>query len=175
MTAVFTSGRPGCHGGLRDAALRQPRRTWQHGWAACAAAVAALFVSVVGNATWAQAATDAKPAPEVWAKDLREEVVRINVTVTDMFGRQATRPMPITIFRPAGEGPHPLVVFNHGRAVDSKRAAQGRARAEHTARYLVGKGFVVMAPTRVGYWETYGDFDPEQSGPCNAKRFGPMS
>ena len=143
-------------------------------WLACAL-VACLCGSVTGNAAWAQATADAKPAPEVWAKDMREEVVRINVTVTDMYGRQATRPMPITLFRPAGDGRHPLVVFNHGRAVDSKRAAQGRARAEHIARYLAGKGFVVMVPTRVGYWETYGDFDPEQSGPCNAKRFGPMS
>ena len=40
------------------------------------------------------------PAPEVWAKDMREEVVRINVTVSDMFGRRETRPMPITVFRP---------------------------------------------------------------------------
>lgn len=115
------------------------------------------------------------PAPEVWAKDMREEVVRINVTVSDMFGRRETRPMPITVFRPAGEGKHPLLVFNHGRAVEAKRAAQGRARAEHTTRYFVNKGFVVLVPTRVGYWETYADFDPEESGPCNAKRFAPMS
>jgi dienelactone hydrolase len=59
--------------------------------------------------------------------------------------------------------------------VQAKRAAQGRAREEHTARYLVGKGFVVMQPTRIGYWETHGDFDPEDAGPCNAMRHGPMS
>jgi hypothetical protein len=28
---------------------------------------------------------------------------------------------------------------------------------------------------RVGYWETYGDFDPEDSGPCNNKRIEPIS
>jgi dienelactone hydrolase len=139
-----------------------------------ACTVLRIFAMVVcfGAAATASAQT---PAPEVWAKDMREEVVRINVTVTDMYGRRETRPMPITLFRPAGEGKHLLVVFNHGRAVEAKRAAQGRARAEHTARYFVNKGFVVMVPTRVGYWETYGDFDPEQSGPCNALRFAPMS
>lgn len=129
-------------------------------------------------AAWCGAVATASaqtPAPEVWAKDMREDLVRISVTVSDMYGRRETRAMPITIFRPAGEGRHPLVVFNHGRAVDSKRATQGRARAEHTARYFVNKGFVVLVPTRVGYWETYGDFDPEASGPCNAKRFAPMS
>ena len=140
----------------------------KHTWAVVQwLALAACFGVAIASAQ--------TPAPEVWAKDMREELVRINVTVSDMYGRRETRAMPITIFRPVGEGKHPLVVFNHGRAVEAKRAAQGRARAEHTARYFVNKGFVVMVPTRVGYWETYGDFDPEQSGPCNALRLAPMS
>lgn len=105
--------------------------------------------------------------PEVFARDLKEEIVRINVTVKDFFGRQETRTIPITIFRPEGNGPYPFVVFNHGRPVQSKRAAQGRYRPEHAARYLVAKGFAVFVPMRVGYWETYGDFDPEYSGTCS--------
>lgn len=123
---------------------------------------------------WAVAGAQA-PAPEVWARDLREEVVRIDVTVQDLHGRQETRAIPLTLYRPAGEGPHPLVVFNHGRAPGDQRAKQVRARFEHAARYLVQRGFVVIVPTRVGYGDTYGDFDPEASGPCHAKRFGPMS
>ncbi len=109
------------------------------------------------------------------AKDMREEIVRIDVTVKDMFQRQETRAMPITIYRPAGEGPFPLVVFNHGRATTDNRAKQGRYRPEHAARYLVAKGFVVLVPMRIGYWETFGDFDPEESGPCNARRLEPMA
>ncbi len=120
-------------------------------------------------------AQTAEPAPEPLAKDMHEEIVRIEVTVTDLHNRQETLDMPITIYRPSGEGPFPLVIFNHGRATSDKRAAQGRYRPEHAARYLVAKGFVVLAPTRIGYWETYGDFDPEQSGPCNARRLAPMS
>jgi dienelactone hydrolase len=99
---------------------------------------------------------------------MREEVVRVNVTLKDLKGRQETRPMPITIFRPPGAGPFPLVVLNHGRAVAGKRAEQRRARFEYAARYFVDKGFVVFVPTRIGYWETYGDFDPEDNWPCNA-------
>jgi dienelactone hydrolase len=120
---------------------------------------------------WAQ---DEKPgaAPEVLAKDLREEVLRTQTTVKDMFGRQETMPVPITVYRPPGDGPHPLVVFNHGRAVEAKRAAQGRYRPEAAARYLVAKGFVVLVPNRIGYWETYGNFDPEFSG---CKSIEPMS
>jgi len=109
---------------------------------------------------------------EVLAKDLREEIVRIQVTVKDLYGREATKPVPITIYRPAGEGPFPLVVMNHGRSPGEKRAHQGRFQPEILARYLVAKGFVVMAPTRIGYWETYGDFDPENSA---CKNIEPMS
>jgi dienelactone hydrolase len=101
--------------------------------------------------------------------------VRIDVTVKDMYNRQETRPMPITIYRPPGDGPFPMVVFNHGRAPQERRAAQGRFRPEHAARYLVAKGFVVLVPMRVGYWETFGDFDPEYSGPCNRMTIEPMS
>jgi dienelactone hydrolase len=80
--------------------------------------------------------------------------------------------LPITVYRPPGEGPFPLVVFNHGRAVEAKRAVQGRYRPEAAARYLVAKGFVVLVPNRIGYWETYGSFDPEYSA---CKSIEPMS
>jgi dienelactone hydrolase len=103
-------------------------------------------------------------ATEVLALDLHEEVLRTQATVKDMFGRQETMPVPITVYRPAGDGPYPLVVFNHGRATDAKRASQGRYRPEMAARYLVAKGFVVLVPNRIGYWQTFGSFDPEYSG-----------
>ena len=120
---------------------------------------------------WAQ---DEKPgaAPVILAKDLQEEVLRTQATVKDMYGRQETMALPITVYRPPGDGPFPLVVFNHGRAVEAKRASQGRYRPETAARYLVAKGFVVLVPNRIGYWETYGSFDPEYSG---CKSIEPMS
>jgi dienelactone hydrolase len=125
----------------------------------------------------AAAQTEATQAPVeiVMAQDLREEIQRLPVTVKDLNGRQETRQIPVTIFRPQGNGPFPLVIMNHGRAVSEKRAQQGRQRYENLARYLVGKGFVVLVPTRVGYGETYGDFDPESAGSCNALRLEPMT
>ena len=111
---------------------------------------------------WAQVEAPSTAA-EVLAKDMREEIVRTQATVKDMFGRQETMPVPITVYRPEGDGPFPLVVFNHGRAVSAKRASQGRYRPEAAARYLVAKGFVVLVPNRIGYWQTYGSFDPEYS------------
>lgn len=116
------------------------------------------------------AAAQAIPAAEPLALDLREDVQRLPVTVKDLYGREETRQIPLTIFRPAGDGPFPLVVMNHGRAVTDRRALQGRQRYETLARYLVSKGFVVMLPTRVGYGDTYGDFDPENTGGCDQMR-----
>lgn len=113
---------------------------------------------------------------EPLARDMREETQRIAVTVKDMFGRQETRQIPVTIFRPRGDGPFPLVIMNHGRPTGERRAQQGRQRYEYLSRYLVGKGFAVLLPTRVGYAENYGDFDPESSGQaCTGRRIEPMS
>lgn len=117
----------------------------------------------------------AAPAEPPLAADLREEVRHVPVRVKDLYGREESRDIPVTVFRPRGAGPFPLVIFNHGRAVSAKRAQQGRQRYEHIARYLTHKGFVVLVPTRVGYGETYGDFDPESSGACNAPRLEPMA
>ena len=122
------------------------------------------------SAATAMAQADAPPF-----RDLREETRPISVTVKDLYSRQETREIPVTIFRPKGDGPFPLVIMNHGRAVTDKRALQGVQRFEHLSRYLVGKGFAVMLPTRVGYAQTYGDFDPEASGECRSLRVEPMA
>lgn len=100
------------------------------------------------------------------ALDLREEVHQLAVTVSDLRQRLQTRQIPITVYRPPGAGPFPLVIFNHGRASADQRAQPTRLRYETLARYLVTKGFVVMLPTRVGYGATFGDFDPESTGGC---------
>ncbi len=114
-------------------------------------------------------------AVELVAADLQEEVQQIPVTVKDLYGREESKRIPLTIFKPAAAGPHPLVIFSHGRATTERRAHQGRQRFEHVARYLVSKGFVVVVPTRVGYGENYGDFDPEDAGGCSQMRIAPMA
>ncbi len=121
-------------------------------------------------AAWVHAQT---PADEPPLRDLHEAVQHIAVTVKDRYGREETRDIPVTILRPGGDGPFPLVIMNHGRS--NNRAQQGRQRYEALSRYLVGKGFVVLLPTRVGYADTYGDFDPEASGPCDSRTLAPVA
>ncbi len=140
-----------------------------------------LAIAVLPNLTFAQSnvpsqieTAPAVPVSELPAADLREEIQRIPVTVKDFYGREETKLITLTIFRPPGEGPFPLAIVNHGRATAVNRAQQGRSRFVSLARYLVSKGFAVIAPTRVGYGETYGDFDPEYSGNCDTMRVAPM-
>ncbi len=111
------------------------------------------------------------------AKDLHEEIHRIEVTVKDLYNRSESKKIPLTVFKPNGEGPFPLVILNHGRAGSPDRRMQPlRFRYEPQARYFVGKGFVVIVPTRVGYGESFGDFDPETNGGgCSTPQIEPMS
>ncbi len=120
-------------------------------------------------------AVAAVPDADSPARDLHQETQSIAVTVKDLFGREETKQIPVAIFRPDGPGPHPLVIMNHGRAPADRRAAQRVQRFEAFSRYLVSKGFVVLLPTRVGYGPTYGDFDPESTGPCASMRLEPQA
>jgi dienelactone hydrolase len=129
--------------------------------------LAALLLAALGGM-----ASAAEPPP---AADLREEQLSLSVTVQDAYGRRETRAITVTTFRPPGDGPFPLLVLNHGRAAQDRRAGQGRQRYEAQSRYFVSKGFAVFVPTRVGYGDSYGDFDPEYAGDCQAMRPGPAS
>lgn len=129
-----------------------------------------------GACWWAMWAHAQAPAELPVAKDMHEVVHRIPVSVQDLYGRREQRQIPVTVFKPAGDGPFPMVVLNHGRATSREKMAQPtRFRYEQQARYFVGKGFVVMVPTRVGYGETYDGFDPESNGGCSQPRIEPMS
>ncbi len=116
------------------------------------------------------------PAGAEPARDLHEDTAWIDVQVADLYGRREARRIPVTVYRPDGAGPFPLLIMNHGRAPSERRARQGRQRFEPLARYFVAKGFVVMLPTRVGYADTYGDFDPESTGGnCASARLEPQA
>ncbi|MEO6409251.1 MAG: dienelactone hydrolase family protein [Burkholderiaceae bacterium] len=101
-----------------------------------------------------------------------EEQFELPVQVTDSYGKAVARPITVTVFRDdARDAPQPLIVMNHGRAVEAAdRAALGRARMADAARWFVREGFVVAVPTRVGYGVTGGD-DVEDSGACGNKRY----
>jgi dienelactone hydrolase len=99
---------------------------------------------------------------------LSESIHRVEVQVADRFNKQEAKSVVITSFKPLGAGPFPLLILNHGRATANRRHTQGRQRFVEQARWFVERGFAVLVPTRIGYGETYSDFDPEDSDACRS-------
>ncbi|MBN8488864.1 MAG: alpha/beta hydrolase [Burkholderiales bacterium] len=91
----------------------------------------------------------ARAVDEVLLPALREEIVPVRKTST--FGVE----LQTTYFRPAGDGPFPWVVINHGKASGDPRF-QARARYLLVARELVQRGWAVVVPMRQGFGKSGG-------------------
>ncbi|MFZ6760111.1 alpha/beta hydrolase family protein [Undibacterium sp. Ji50W] len=119
---------------------------------------------------------EAAPAktPIKWATDISETVSTLTVAVKDMYGRDISGEVVVTAFKPAGPGPFPVVILNHGRSA-TNRAEPPRFRYTQQVRFFVKRGFAVFEPTRIGYGEKGTTPDPEESGSCNNKSYGPAA
>jgi predicted acyl esterase len=95
------------------------------------------------------------------AVPLHESVMRVPV-VKDGRAEQ----IDVTVFRPEGAGPFPLLVLSHGspRSPAERRAA-GRLRMAAQSEPFVAMGFAVLVPTRRGYGESEGPW-AEGFGSC---------
>ena len=105
--------------------------------------------------------------------DLHESVSTVEVTVKDFYGREESGKVAITQFTPDGDGPFPILILNHGRAV-SDRGTPPRFRYTKQVSYFLKRGFAVFEPTRIGYGQFGTEFDPEYSGTCRQKDYAPM-
>jgi dienelactone hydrolase len=73
----------------------------------------------------------------------------------------------VTVFRPQGKGPFPIVVLSHGSPRSAQdRRAEGRQRMAAQSERFVAMGFAVLVPTRRGYGESGGEW-AEAYGSCN--------
>jgi len=103
---------------------------------------------------------------------LVEQQFDLPVRVTNAWGKVVEQPIRVTLFLDdATPAPRPMLLLNHGRAVDADaRAAMGRARFTEASRWLAQRGFLVAVPTRVGYGVSGGE-DVEDSGACGNRRY----
>ena len=93
---------------------------------------------------------------------LDESVMRVPVV---SGGEQAL--IDVTVFKPEGAGPFPLVVLSHGSPRNAQeRRAQGRQRLVAQSAQFVEMGFAVVVPTRRGYGTSEGTW-AESYGPCS--------
>jgi dipeptidyl aminopeptidase/acylaminoacyl peptidase len=109
--------------------------------------LAAAWLAVAGVAQAASAYT--------------ESVIRAPVAA----GAQAVL-IDVTVLRPRGAGPFPIVVLSHGspRAPEERRA-DGRQRLTGQALPFLSLGFAVIVPTRRGYGDSGGEW-AEGYGSC---------
>ena len=105
---------------------------------------------------------------------LVEQQFDLPVHVTNVWGKAIEQSIRATVFvDDATAAPRPILLLNHGRAVDGAgRAALGRARFTDASRWFAERGFLVAVPTRIGYGVTGGD-DVEDSGDCQRKTYPP--
>lgn len=106
--------------------------------------VAILISSFAGNQ---HSFADGAPNDLPLDTSLNEHIIKIQDT--DLFKSD----IQTTIFKPTGEGPFPLVIFNHGHAEGSQKFGrlQQRERAIMFTREMLKKGYVVAIPMRKGY------------------------
>jgi dienelactone hydrolase len=100
-----------------------------------------------------------------------ENVIELAVEVTASDGSRVAGRIPVTVYRPPGEGPFPAVVVSHGRpGMRAERERMGRVRMGSVATTLLGRNMVVLVPTRLGYGQT-STADPEFFVSCREPHY----
>jgi dienelactone hydrolase len=108
-----------------------------------AAAFAAGLISLAGAGVAAAENLDAS---------LNEQVVMVPA----MSGNTPIE-LETTIFKPPGDGPFPLVIMNHGKALGDPHA-QSRDRFIVISREFVKRGYAVVIPMRKGFAKSTGTY-----------------
>jgi len=108
--------------------------------------------------------THSAPAPaSTLDAALNEQVIMIPV----VSGGEAVQ-LETTIFKPPGDGPFPLVVMNHGKALGNPHS-QGRDRFVVLSREFVKRGYAVVIPMRKGFSHSTGEYADQG---CNMTAHG---
>jgi len=97
----------------------------------------------------APVAIPAIAAPAVTVETAAQEIVEV-ATASGAV-------MRVRVFRPAGKGPFPLAIVNHGSPVDaSQRPAMELPTFPTASNWLLARGYAVALPLRRGYGQTGG-------------------
>jgi dienelactone hydrolase len=85
-------------------------------------------------------------------------------------GGSATFRLETMVYRPAGPGPFPLVMINHGVPGDKSRLRATEPAYQVAAHWWVGQGYAVAVPLRRGVGGSQGEF-AESTDTCDAADF----
>lgn len=103
-------------------------------------------------------------------QDMHESTASIEVKVKNRYATEETHKVVIVQYKPDGNGPFPIVIINHGRS-STDRANPPQFSYREQSRFFLRRGFAVFVPTRIGYGQMGGDFDPEDSGSCENRSY----
>lgn len=106
--------------------------------------VIAASLAILGQTVWAQ-------SDELLDAALNERIEM--VATPGLFGVR----LETTFFKPEGDGPFPVVVINHGKALGDPRF-QSRNRPLHAVRYFMQRGYAVVVPMRRGFSKSGGNY-----------------
>ena len=119
-------------------------------------AVAACAVMAVGcAAALCRAQGTEAPTPPV-------QIVKVPLKGAGTFG--SALDLSTEVFKPAGPGPFPVLVYAHGRSgTQQERSALVEVVPRQFLGFWIARGFAVVAPARPGYGQTGGS-DRENPG-----------
>src|SRR5262249_45726619 len=95
--------------------------------------------------------------------------VRIPMTESGPGSKRIT--LEATLYRPVGDGPHAVLLFNHGSTGGGNVALSTTMRPSRQAQFFVERGFAVLAPMRRGRGASDGAH-AEYEGTCNQDVLG---
>ncbi|HEY8605786.1 MAG TPA: CocE/NonD family hydrolase [Noviherbaspirillum sp.] len=99
---------------------------------------------------------------------LLETAFNEQVVMVPAAAGNAAIELETTVFRPTGDGPFPIVIMNHGKALGNPRN-QSRDRFVVLSREFVKRGYAVVIPMRKGFSKSSGEYvDPG----CNMTAHG---
>lgn len=126
------------------------------------AAARLLLAGLLAASPWVRAQAPASPPTPALEVVLGESVVVVP------SGGLTEPALELTLFKPAGDGPFPVLLINHGRA-SGPASLQPRYRPLLAAREFVRRGYLVAVPMRQGFSKSGGG---EITGGCNVHSNG---
>jgi dienelactone hydrolase len=117
---------------------------------AAAMLFALLLAACIGLGAASSAMAGPAPRPETWS----------------IPSSRPNLSMQATLFRPAGKGPFPLAIINHGSEEDARvRMRMAMPSFPALTAWLLARGYVVVLPERPGHGATGGSY-LESQGAC---------
>ncbi len=120
----------------------------------------ALALGCFAATTWAQSLsmnTDRLQAATPLSAPLIDTTLNEQVVMVPAVSGGRRVELETTIFKPSGDGPFPVVLMNHGKALGNPRE-QGRDRFVVLSKEFVKRGYAVVIPMRKGFSKSGGQY-----------------